>query len=168
VAERKLLDISAYQRESRSRPCFICRIVDGTHPVHHEVVYRDDAAIAFLNRYPSLYGYVLVCPVEHRTGVVRDFELDEYLRLQAVVHRVGRAVSSAVPTERLYVLSLGSDQGNAHVHWHVAPLPAGVAYEQQQFASLVQETCGGYLDLSADEADDLAGRIRAELAADGG
>src|SRR5436190_989412 len=98
MAERKLLDIAAYQRDSQTRPCFICGVIDGSGEVHHEVVYRDDTAIAFLNRYPSLYGYVLVCPIEHCTGVVRDFELDEYLALQSIVHRVGRAVSAAVPT----------------------------------------------------------------------
>src|SRR3989442_362553 len=57
----------------------------------------------------------------------------------------------ATPSERLYVLSLGSEQGNAHVHWHVAPLPPGVAYERQQYAALMHEN--GFLDISnADQA----------------
>ena len=54
-----------------------------------------------------------------------DFSTAEYLRLQAVVHRVGEAVRHSVPTERLYILSLGSQQGNWHVHWHVVPCPVG-------------------------------------------
>lgn len=41
------------------------------------------------------------------------------------VYRVARAVEQVVPSERTYVLSLGSQQGNAHVHWHIAPLPPG-------------------------------------------
>jgi diadenosine tetraphosphate (Ap4A) HIT family hydrolase len=86
------------------------------------------------------------------------------LALQAVVHRVGSAVSAAVPTERLYLMSLGSHEGNAHVHWHVAPLPPGVPYEQQQFAALMFETTGGYLMLTDDELDDLAARIRSRVA----
>ena len=45
-----------------------------------------------------------------------------------------------VPTERLYLLALGSRQGNAHVHWHVAPLPPGVPYEKQQYAALMHDT----------------------------
>jgi hypothetical protein len=60
-------------------------------------------------------------------------------------------------------MSLGSHQGNAHVHWHVAPLPPGVPYEQQQFAALMFETTGGYLELSDKEQEDLAQRIRAHL-----
>jgi hypothetical protein len=69
-------------------------------------------------------------------------------------------VSRAVPTERLYVLSLGSRQGNSHVHWHLAPLPPGVPFEQQQLAAL--DTDLG-LDLGEAELEELAGRIRAAL-----
>jgi diadenosine tetraphosphate (Ap4A) HIT family hydrolase len=36
--------------------------------------YRDDLAIAFLNRYPTLSGYVLVAPIEHKEDVVTDFD----------------------------------------------------------------------------------------------
>lgn len=73
------------------------------------------------------------------------------------MHRLGLAVSRAVPTERLYVLSLGSNDGNAHVHWHVAPLPPGVPYREQQYAALMHEH--GCLDLAPDEQQALARRI---------
>lgn len=56
---------------------------------------------------------------------MHELEEHDHLALQAVVHRVARAVAAAVPTERMYALSLGSAQGNAHLHWHVAPLPPG-------------------------------------------
>jgi hypothetical protein len=68
-----------------------------------------------------------------------------------------------VPTERLYVLSLGSSEGNSHVHWHLAPLPPGVPFERQ-LAAL--DTDLG-LELGDDELDELAGRIRAALAETG-
>jgi diadenosine tetraphosphate (Ap4A) HIT family hydrolase len=42
------------------------------------------------------------------------------------VHTVALAINHVVPTERTYVLSMGSMQGNSHIHWHVAPLPPGV------------------------------------------
>lgn len=61
------------------------------------------------------------------------------------MYRVARAVAAAVPTERLYSLSLGSQQGNAHLHWHVAPLPPGVPYREQQFYALMSEN--GVLDV---------------------
>ena len=40
------------------------------------------------------------------------------------------------PASDRRLLSLGSQQGNRHVHWHVSPLPPGVAYEKQQLAVL--------------------------------
>jgi len=43
---------------------------------------------------------------------------------------VAGALSEVVPTERVYRLSLGSKQGNAHLHWHVAPIPPGVPYNR--------------------------------------
>ena len=54
-------------------------------------------------------------------------------------HRNARAVAAVVPTGRMYSLSLGSQQGNAHLHWHVAPLPPGVPYREQQFRALTAE-----------------------------
>jgi diadenosine tetraphosphate (Ap4A) HIT family hydrolase len=120
-------------------------------------VYEGERAIAFLNKFPAVYGYVLVAPKEHREQVTGDFTREEYLELQAVVHRVGEAVQRVVPTERLYVLSLGSQQGNRHVHWHLAPLPPGVPFEQQQLAAL---DTNERLDLSDAELADLAARIR--------
>jgi diadenosine tetraphosphate (Ap4A) HIT family hydrolase len=162
--QRVPFDVGDYERrvreDSAAGTCFICSIVAGTRD-DHLVVYRDDVCIAFLAKFPTLVGYTLVAPLEHRTNVVDDFTEDEFVELQRRVHRVGRAVSKAVPTERLYVLSLGSYQGNAHVHWHVAPLPPGVPYREQQYAALMAEN--GVIDLSDTELADVARRIAASL-----
>lgn len=138
-------------------------MIDGTHDFPHGEIWRDDLGVAFLSRYPTLLGYALVAPLEHRYGVIPDFDVDEYLELQRLVHRVGRAIAAVVPTERLYVLSLGSNEGNAHVHWHVAPLPPGVPYEDQQYKALMVET-GGYIELSEADHAELAAQIRETLA----
>lgn len=55
-------------------------------------------------------------------------------------------------------MSLGSQQGNRHVHWHVVPLPPGVPYEHQQFAALTLERTG-YLAMSTEEKRALATEI---------
>jgi diadenosine tetraphosphate (Ap4A) HIT family hydrolase len=154
-------DAQWYERRVRGGPCFICAIVDGSHD-DHLVVFRDDICIAFLAKWPTLVGYTLLAPLEHRTDVVADFTEDQYEALQRRIHRLGRAVSAAVPTERLYVLSLGSHQGNAHVHWHLAPLPGGVPYERQQLAALIHES-GGYLDIPDNDLAHLAAQIRARV-----
>jgi diadenosine tetraphosphate (Ap4A) HIT family hydrolase len=157
---RRRVDFDLIRRDLEGR-CFICELVAGNPEFAHVVVYEDADAIAFLNKYPAVYGYVLVAPKEHREHVTGDFSTAEYLRLQAVVQRVGEGVRRAVPTERLYILSLGSRQGNRHVHWHVAPLPPGVPFEQQQLAALDTSLC---LELSQSEAEQLADRIRRAIA----
>jgi diadenosine tetraphosphate (Ap4A) HIT family hydrolase len=142
----------------RTGPCFICEIVAGNPEYPHHIVYEDDAAIVFLNAYPTLYGYTLVAPREHREQATTDFTMDEYLALQQVIYRVAEALRQVVPTERVYILTLGSQQGNRHVHWHIVPLPPGVAYEQQQLEALRMDQ--GVLQLSDEEMASLAMRIR--------
>jgi diadenosine tetraphosphate (Ap4A) HIT family hydrolase len=159
---RRTLDLDAYAARTQATPCFICKVIDGTSPHEHPTVYRDDTAIAFLNRFPTLLGYVLVAPIEHREGVVTEFTMEEYLRLQAIVHRIGTAVTEVLETERLYVLSLGSRQGNSHVHWHIAPLPPGVAYDEQQFRALMMEA-KGYLDVPDEDQTALAQAIASKV-----
>jgi ATP adenylyltransferase len=162
MTQRRTIDVADYVRRSQSGLCFVCELIAGNPDYRHHVVYEDDATIAFLNKYPALYGYTLVAPREHREHVSGDFTLDEYLELQRVIYRVAEALRRTVPTERVYVLSLGSQQGNRHVHWHVAPLPPGVPYEEQQLEALSWDQ--GVLDLSDAEMAALAARIRAALA----
>jgi diadenosine tetraphosphate (Ap4A) HIT family hydrolase len=152
---RKRVDFNAIREELRER-CFICEMLAGNPEYEHHVVYEDERAVAFLNRYPTLYGHVLVAPKDHREQVTGDFSLDEYLHLQAVVHRVGEGIRQVVPTERLYILSLGSQQANRHVHWHLAPAPPGLPFEQQQLAALDSNVV---LDLTEAEQTDLASRL---------
>jgi diadenosine tetraphosphate (Ap4A) HIT family hydrolase len=163
MSPRRRIDFEAVRSELAGR-CFICELLAGNPEYAHHVVYEDELAIAFLQRFQTLYGYVLVAPKEHREQVVADFSEDEYLELQRVIHLVGRALCRAVPTERLYVLSLGSQEGNRHIHWHLAPLPPGVPFEEQQLVALDSD-----LGLVLDEVElkELAARIRERLAQTG-
>ena len=155
-------DPKEYRQRSQSGPCFICATVAGEPDFAHHIVYEDPNAIAFLDKMPTLYGYVLVAPRAHREQVTGDFSAKEYVALQDVVFRVSEAVRAEVKPERLYILSLGSQQGNSHVHWHIAPLPAGVAYEEQQLAALDKQ--GRVLDIPEAEMAALAERLRTRLA----
>ncbi len=156
---RRVVDWGEVRRRLGGR-CFVCELVAGNPEFAHHVVYEDARSIAFLNRYPSLLGHTLVAPRDHREEVTRDFSEDEYLELQRVVRRVGEALRRVLPTERLYVLSLGSRQGNSHVHWHLVPLPPGVPFDQQQLAAIDGD---GVLDVSDAEQAALARRIRDAL-----
>lgn len=157
--ERYMPDLDAYIRRVRTGACFVCGIVsrNPAFPDHY-IIYEDEAAIVFLSMNPTQYGYTLVAPKEHREQVAGDFTPEEYLGLQRVVHRVAEAVREEVGAERVYILSLGSNQGNAHVHWHVVPLPPDTTYEDQQFAALMLETAGA-LKIPDGEKAALAARI---------
>jgi len=165
MIERESFDLEAYVERSTRGPCFICRLVAGDPDYRHHIVYEDDFAIAFLNKWPTLVGYTLVCPKAHREQVTGDFTAEEYHRLQDLVRRVGEAVRCVTGVERLYLASLGSQQANSHVHWHVAPLPPGLTPEAQQFAAL-DVTRAGFLALNDAEMADLAARIRTALSGD--
>jgi diadenosine tetraphosphate (Ap4A) HIT family hydrolase len=160
--ERTSLDMDSYLKEV-AKGCFICRLVEGDPTLApHHVIWRDQGAIAFLNRYPTTYGYSLVAPVAHREQVTGDFTLHEYLRLQRVVHAIAEAVRQKLRPERVYILSLGSQQANAHVHWHVVPCPPGVPLENQQL-SLLDTQKWGVLQLSHEDGEELAAQIRGHL-----
>ena len=156
MSNRKAFDLDAYIERIQSNPCFICEMVAGRRNGNH-VIYQNEEYIAFLNQYPSLYGYALVAPVQHKEQVTGDFSLDEYLSLQRAIYRVAEAVRQTVETERVYILSLGSQQGNRHVHWHIAPLPYGVPFKQQQLEALRIEN--GVLEISDQDMANLARRI---------
>jgi diadenosine tetraphosphate (Ap4A) HIT family hydrolase len=160
------LDIERYVESVRSqRTCFICEIAAERDPRSHSLVYEDDDHIAFLNRFPTLFGYTLVAPREHVTDVTASFSMDAYVALQRVVWRVCEAVRLETGAERMYLLSLGSHQGNAHVHWHVAPLPPDTSYEMQQFEALRAEN--GVLQVPDEDQIAFASRVRERLQTDG-
>ncbi len=162
MPQRQPFDLQAYVHDIQRRPCFICEMIAHNPAFAHEIIYEDDTAIAFLNKYPPLYGYVLVAPRQHHEQVTGDFTPIEYLTLQRVIYRVAEAVRQVVQPERMYILSLGSQQGNKHVHWHIAPLPFGVPFEEQQLEALSIKH--GVLQLSAEEMSTLAAQLHAALA----
>ena len=161
MSRRPPPELGGYATRARER-CFICAIALGEDTQHH-VVYEDESAIAFLNRFPTLEGYTIVAPREHREQVTGAFTVDEYIELQRVVYGVAEGVRAALAPERVYILSLGSQAANAHVHWHVAPLPPGVPFEEQQFDALSWEK--GILDMSDVDLAALADLLKPEIAA---
>ncbi len=161
--QRRSFDLQAYIHDIQTQSCFICALVAHDPAYAHEIIYEDERAIVFLNKYPPLYGYVLVAPRAHREQVTGDFTLAEYLTLQQIIYRVAEAVRQVVNPERVYILSLGSQQGNQHVHWHIAPLPPGVPFERQQLEALHMKD--GFWQLSPEEMSTLAVQLRQALAA---
>jgi diadenosine tetraphosphate (Ap4A) HIT family hydrolase len=144
--------------------CFVCDVVGGARRDTHHIIHEDDTSIAFLAKWPPLWGTALVCPKAHREDATSDFTAAEYLDLQRQIWRIGNVISASVPCERLYVLSLGSARGNRHVHWHLAPLPPGVPRLMQQCRSY-EELLMGRLDIPDAEYSKLAEHLRRSLTA---
>lgn len=160
MKDRQPFDLDSYIKRIQSSPCFICEIVAGRLHGNH-IIQQSDDFIIFLNKYPMLYGYTLVAPAKHKEQVTGDFSLDEYLALQRIVYRTAEAIRKSVDAERVYILSLGSQQGNSHVHWHIAPLPYGVPFKEQQLEALRVEN--GILNLAHEDMESLAQRIYENL-----
>lgn len=151
------------QAENAAGQCFICELADEQTARERETVaYRDEQCVVFIPPYPRLYGYCLLAPRRHATNAVSDFTEEDYLALQLRVHRLGWVLAEITPTARLYVFSFGSMQGVAHVHWHVAPLPPGIPFHEQQFAAVDKLE---YLVLTKPEREGLAQQIGAGMSA---
>ena len=139
----------------------MCAYLAGHSEYKHERIFIDDDVVAFLSRYPTLFEYTIVAPRAHIVDVTGNRKL--FRRVVDVVHDVAEALKATLPTERVYLMSLGSHQGNAHVHWHVAPLPPGVPYDCQQFHAVMAEN--GVLEVTPEQQAALAVRIRSALQA---
>ena len=136
---RTPIDLKELHRASAAGTCFICELIDRNPEFEHEIICETDHAVAFLSKFPTMFGYCLVAPKRHLEQVTGDFSEAEYLDLQRVIYRVSEAVRKVLAPERVYILSLGSQRANAHVHWHIAPLPPGVPLAEQQYHALMHE-----------------------------
>lgn len=76
--------------------------------------------------------------------------------------QTGAMILGLTAPERVYILSLGSQAANAHVHWHVAPLPPDVPLEEQQYYALMHEN--GVIEMSDSEMSELAEKLRIKIA----
>ncbi|MGW5864099.1 HIT family protein [Streptomyces sp. NPDC055239] len=155
---RKAMDLEAYMELARNGPCFVCAFLAGDPGYPHHTIHEDEDHIAFLDRWPTLPGKVLVAPKAHVEHAVRELDEAAYVRLMLFLRQVTLAVEHVFDSERTYLYSLGSQEGNSHLHWHIAALPPGVPYSEQQFHVLMSEN--GVLDVPSDEAADVAARIR--------
>jgi histidine triad (HIT) family protein len=139
MTERLPFDLERYVRERAQGPCFICAMLRGEPGYHHHRIAEDEDTVLFLSKFPTQPGYGLVCPKRHVEDLAEDLSPEASLGLQARVHRLARALKQVFDAERIYVLSLGSQRGNSHLHFHVVPLPRGVPYAQQQYHALMAE-----------------------------
>jgi len=84
-------------------------------------VFRDDIAIAFLDRSPVFKGHVLVTPVRHAV-TLGDLEADLVGPFFERVQRVSARMPAALDCDGTFVaINNVISQSVAHLHVHVVP-----------------------------------------------
>ena len=159
--ERYKPDMETLHHSFQTGPCFVCQIVAKNPQFPAAIIYENEDVIAFLDKYPRQYGYTLVAPKEHLEQVTGDFDLERYLGLQRLIFHLSEVIRAEVGAERIYIFTFGSNQGNAHVHWHIAPLPPRTPYEEQQGTAVSWKK--GVLKVPEDKMTDMAARLRQRL-----
>lgn len=106
-----------------SETCVFCDIVDGS--VAADVVWRDDVAVAFLDRSPLFHGHTLVVPRRH-VLTLPDLTIDEIGPFFERVRLVAAAMPGALGAQGTFVANNNVvSQSVAHMHVHVVPRTRG-------------------------------------------
>src|SRR4051812_37147100 len=80
-ADRQPMDLETYVERARRGPCFVCAFLAGNPDCRHATVFEDAAHVAFLDRWPTVPGKVLVAPKAHVEHVVRGLDAEACIRL---------------------------------------------------------------------------------------
>lgn len=139
--------------------CIFCRIVSGE--LAGNIVHRDPATVAFLDRNPLFLGHTLVVPVAH-VETLDDLSPAQVGPLFEVVRRMSIAVQVALGASGSFVAAnTRISQSVPHVHVHVVPRNDGDGlfsprpiWKRRSYASDA-------------EAAEYAEKIRAALSAGG-
>jgi histidine triad (HIT) family protein len=134
--------------------CIFCQIVAGDIPSH--TVYEDDDVLAFLDANPLAPGHTLLIPKDHHE-TLEDLPPDTGSMLFTALHNLTPTVEAAVDAPASTVAFNNGEvagQEVPHVHAHVVP-----RFEDdggRPIHALVSDRP----DLSDDELDDIAAKIR--------
>ncbi|HEY1063708.1 MAG TPA: HIT family protein [Candidatus Saccharimonadales bacterium] len=100
------------------QPSIFTKIINGEIPSHK--VYEDDDTYVLMDIHPIQPGQVLVVP-KKQIGFVWEMDSEDYLKLMAVVHRVGQRIAEVFPhKKRVGVIIEGLDVAD-HAHIKVFP-----------------------------------------------
>ena len=124
------------------------RIIAGEIPCHK--VAEDAENFAFLDINPVRKGHVLVVP-KMETDYIFDLPEERSVSLQKFSAKVAKALKSATGAARIGVAVLGMEVPHAHIHL----IPLNSEKDMDLF--------GPKLSLPAEEMQDIAGKIAAEI-----
>jgi len=104
------------------------RIIRGEAPAHR--VFEDGRVLAFMDIMPQADGHTLVIPKCPARDIL-DVPADDLAHTIRITQRVARAVQRAFSADGIMVAQLsGAAAGQTvfHLHFHVLPRHAGVAF----------------------------------------
>jgi len=103
--------------------CVFCGIIDGSVRAH--VVFRDDTAIAFLDRSPLFPGHTLVVPTQH-VVTLADLPAPLVGPYFSRVQMIAGVLPVALGAQGTFVANNNVvSQSVAHLHVHVVPRVRG-------------------------------------------
>lgn len=126
------------------------KIIAGEIPCYK--IAESESCFAFLDINPLGKGHTLVVP-KKEVDYIFDVEDELYLELMSFAKKVGKAIESVVPCERIGVTVIGLEVPHAHVH--LIPINAII---DMNFAK-------PKLNLSSEEFAELAEQISAAFKA---
>ncbi len=119
---------AAAAAETAPAPCVFCEIAAGRTGQADREVYRDDLAVAFMDRAPRNPGHVLVVPLRHAENAL-EVPPATLAHLAVVAQRLAQAIRRT--DLRAEGFNLQTNAGRAagqtvfHLHVHVIPRFAG-------------------------------------------
>jgi histidine triad (HIT) family protein len=99
--------------------CIFCDIVRGDSPA--EIVFDDEATLAFLDARPLFHGHTLLVPKTHHETLT-DLPSEQIEPLFANTQLLARAVEKGMNAEGTFVaMNNRVSQSVPHLHVHVVP-----------------------------------------------
>lgn len=119
--------------------CVFCNARDRGVQAESLCVYKNELAMAVLNKFPYNTGHIMILPTRH-CGDLTELRDDEYSALQELVRTVVKVIKAEYGVDGINVgLNMGRVAGAGipdHLHWHVVPRWVG----DTNFFPLIAET----------------------------
>ena len=106
------------------KDCFICELAQAQPSEENLLLYRNEHAVALMNKYPYNNGHILIAPVAHTADLSELTEL-EYAETMELFRYSLKALENLMQPEGFNAgLNLGKTGGaglEEHVHFHIVP-----------------------------------------------
>ncbi|MDP8904076.1 MAG: HIT family protein [Chloroflexota bacterium] len=140
--------------------CFTCEVNAGHREAPGGTIYEDAHWLADHGTPPLMRGYIVLKPKRH-VADFGDLHPAESAAFGTAMQRLLSAIRAALNPERVYVCAFGETV--RHAHFHLLPRYADMP---RLGPSLVEALFAERWRCTTEEAEEAAGRVRAELAAE--